>query len=38
MRWVLKQCDRFHVLPSQIEDEDAGLLRLLAIEDLAGGE
>lgn len=30
-------CDRFHCLPSQVLAEDAGLLRLLELEDLAGG-
>jgi hypothetical protein len=31
---VLRICDRFHVLPSQVLAEDASLLRLLKIETL----
>lgn len=31
---VLALCDRFHCLPSQVMGEDAGLLRLLKIEQL----
>jgi hypothetical protein len=31
---VLGLCDRFKCLPSQLEKEDAGLLRLLKIEEL----
>jgi hypothetical protein len=34
---VLGLCDRFHVLPSQIEREGAGLLRMLTIEAIARG-
>jgi hypothetical protein len=29
-------CDRFHKLPSEIEAEDADLMLLLHIEELAG--
>lgn len=29
-------CDRFHCLPSQVLAEDAGLLRLLTLEEVAG--
>lgn len=29
---MLRLCERFHVLPSQIYDEDAGFARMLAIE------
>ena len=31
---VLELCDRFHCLPSHLEHESAGLLRMLAIEKL----
>jgi hypothetical protein len=31
---VLGLCERFHVLPSQVEAEDVGLLRMLTIRDL----
>lgn len=37
-RWMLRQCERFGALPSQIEDEDAEFLRLLEIEGLVGGD
>jgi hypothetical protein len=30
--WVLAQCERFGCLPSALAAEDAGLMRLLAIE------
>jgi hypothetical protein len=33
---VLALCDRWHQLPSQVLAEDAGVLRLLAVEGLAG--
>ena len=33
-RTVLQLCDRFHCLPSQIEKEDAEVLRLIKIEAL----
>jgi hypothetical protein len=33
-RWVLKQCTRFHCLPSQLYAEDADLLHLLWIEEM----
>lgn len=36
MRQILRLCDRFHCLPSQLLAEDASLLRLIAIEGLAG--
>ena len=40
---VLGLCDRFHCLPSQLEGEDASVLRLLKIAELGnpppeGGE
>ena len=35
-RWILRQCERFGCLPSQLMREDAGLLRLLRLEELAG--
>ncbi len=31
---MLGLCDRFHCLPSQLEKEDASILRLLKIEEL----
>lgn len=31
---MLQLCDRFHCLPSQIEKEDAEVLRLIKIEAL----
>jgi hypothetical protein len=31
---ILKLCREFHCLPSQIEKEDANLIRLLVIESL----
>jgi hypothetical protein len=31
-------CDRFHCLPSQLYAEDSGLLRMLALEQLAEPE
>lgn len=31
---ILRLCDRFGCLPSQVLAEDAGLLRLLRIEEL----
>ncbi len=38
-RWLLGSCERFGCLPSQLLDEDAGLLRLQQIEALGrGGE
>lgn len=33
---MLRICERFHCLPSQLMAEDAGLLRLLRLEELAG--
>lgn len=30
---VIGLCDRFHVLPSQVLAEDAGMLRMLALLD-----
>jgi hypothetical protein len=35
---VLALCDRFHALPSQVLAEDAGILRLLRLEQLGGRE
>lgn len=35
---VLSICERFGCLPSALEDEDAGLLRLLTIEALGRRE
>lgn len=35
---LLALCDRFHCLPSQVLAEDAGLLRLLRIEQLGKRE
>lgn len=29
---MMRMCDRFHCLPSQIEKEDASLIRMLIIE------
>jgi hypothetical protein len=34
---VLDLCERFGCLPSQLYEEDADLLRLLAMEELGGG-
>jgi hypothetical protein len=34
---VLGLCERFGCLPSQLYEEDADLLRLLALEELGGG-
>lgn len=31
--FVLRLCERFHCLPSQLEQEDAEIIRLLAIAD-----
>ncbi|MEU6785907.1 hypothetical protein ABZ912_42530 [Nonomuraea angiospora] len=36
MRWILAQCTRFGCLPSQLMNEDARMLRMLRIEELAG--
>lgn len=35
-RTILNLCEKFHCLPSQLDNEDASLLRLLAIADRAG--
>jgi hypothetical protein len=35
---VLGLCERFGCLPSQLYEEDAELLRLLAMEELGGGD
>jgi len=37
-RWILRNCERFGCLPSELLEEDAELLRLLAIEQLAAPE
>lgn len=29
-------CDRFHCLPDRLLEQDAGLLRMLRLEELAG--
>jgi len=34
----LEQCERFGCLPSQLMAEDAGLLQLLRLEEMAGPE
>lgn len=31
-RTVIRLCDRFHCLPSQLLDEDVSLMRLLTLE------
>lgn len=37
-RTVLRLCERFHCLPSQLLAEDVALLRYLAVDYLAQGE
>jgi len=32
---ILGICDRFHCLPSQAIDEDAGIIRLMKIQELS---
>jgi len=35
---ILRLCDRFHCLPSQVLDEDARIIRMLKIESLGKRE
>lgn len=34
---MLKLCERFGCLPSELYEEDVDLLRMIAIEELGGG-
>lgn len=35
---ILGLCERFHCLPSQIEEEEASILRLILIEQMGNPE